>query len=150
MRTRLPMMIFNRWKLAKKFIRKILRNHFRFLSEYGPNGLAVNEQLYSSKLAFFEVSPYEGERTYLSLRFWTEEHAIYYARILFGKHMIFNHKILNFAKLEGMPCFHYTLEHIEHALLKGFMRFNHGWNKEIILQFYATLYITGQMENTSA
>jgi hypothetical protein len=120
-----------------------------FSAEYGPNGPAFNEQLHSSKLAFFGVSPYEGERTSLSPRFWTEEQAIYYARILFGKHRIFNHKMLNFAKLEEMPYFHNTLHHIEHALIKGFMRFNHGWNKEVILQFYATLYITGEIGNTS-
>ena len=42
-----------------------------------------------------------------------------------------------------------TLDHIEHALLKGFMRFNHGWNKEVILQFYAMLYILGEIGNTS-
>jgi len=84
-------------------------------------------------LAFFGFGPYEGERTSLSPRFWTEEQAVYYARILFGKNRIFNYKILNFAELEGMPYFHHAITHIEHALLKGFMRFNHGWNKEVIL-----------------
>jgi hypothetical protein len=48
-----------------------------------------------------------------------------------------------------MPCFLPAIEHIEHALLKPFMRFNHGWNREIILQFYATLYISGDLGNTS-
>jgi hypothetical protein len=131
--------------------RKIPQESFPlFPAEYGPNGPAFNEQLHVSKLAFFGTSPYIGERTSLSPRFWTKEQAVYYARILFGKNRIFNHKILNFAELEEMPRFLHSIEHIEHALLKGFMRFNHGWNREIILQFYATLYISGELGNTSS
>ena len=116
-----------------------------FPAEYGPNGTAFNQELHLSKLDFFETSPYEGERTSLSPRFWTEEQVVYYARILVGKDRIFNHKILNFAKLEEMPCFHHAIEHIEHALLKGFTHFDHGWNNEVILQLYATLYISGEL-----
>ena len=68
--------------------------------------------------------------------FWTEEQAMSYARVLFDKNQIFNHNILNFAELKEVPCFHHAIKHIEHALLKGFMHFNHGWNREI-LPFYA-------------
>jgi hypothetical protein len=57
---------------------------------------------------------------------------------------------LNFTELEGLPCFHHAIEHIEHALLKGFMRFNHGWSKEVILQFCAMLYISGDLGDTSS
>jgi hypothetical protein len=100
------------------------------------------------KLAFFGTSPYEGECTSLSPRFWTKEQAVYYARILFGKNRIFKHKVLDFAELEGLPCFHRTIKQIEQAFLKGFLRFNHGWNHEVILQFYATLYISGDIADS--
>jgi hypothetical protein len=69
-------------EISTKVYRKNPQESFPlFSSEYGPNGPAFNEQLNSSKLAFFSVSPYEGERTSLSSRFWTEEQAIYYAWI---------------------------------------------------------------------
>ena len=55
---------------------------------------------------------------------------------------IFKHKVLDFAKLERLPCFHWTIEQIQQIFLKGFMQFNHGLNREVILQLYATLYIS--------
>ena len=120
-----------------------------FPAGYGPNGHGFNEQLHLSKLVFFGTSPYEGERTSLSPRFWIEEQAMYYARILFGKNRIFNHKVLNFAKLEELPCFHHVIDHFEHAFLKGFLRFNRGWNHEVIHQFYGTVYISGELVDSS-
>ena len=73
-------------EISKEDYRKNPQESFPlFPAEYGPNGPAFNEQLHSSKLAFFGVSPYEGERTSLSLKFWTKEQVVYYARIQFGK-----------------------------------------------------------------
>ena len=97
-----------------------------FPVEDGPNGPAFNEQVHRSKLAFFGTSPYDGETTSMTSRFWTKEQAVYYARILYGKNRIFKHKILDFAELESLPCFHHTIEQIEQVFLKNFLRFNHG------------------------
>ena len=72
---------------------------------------------------------------------------MYYARILFGKNRIFEHKILDFAEIESLPCFHHTIEQIELVFLKSFLHFNHGWNCEVILQLYVTLYISGDLAN---
>ena len=47
-----------------------------FPAEHGPNGPAFNEQLHSSKLAFFGVSPYEGERTSLARGFGLKKQSI--------------------------------------------------------------------------
>ena len=69
----------------EELLRNPLETFPLFPLEDGPNGPAFNEQLHLLKLAFFGVSPYEGERTSLSPGFWTEEQAVYYARILFGK-----------------------------------------------------------------
>ena len=73
---------------------------------------------------------------------------MYYARILYEKNRIFKHKILDFTELESSPCFHQTIEQIELVFLKSFLRFNHGWNREVILQFYATLYISGDLTDS--
>jgi hypothetical protein len=135
--------------MADEELRNPLETFPLFPVEDGPNGLAFNEQLHNSKLAFFWTSPYEGEPTSLSPRFWTKEQTVYYARILFCKNCIFKHKILDFAELERLPCFHQTIEQIEQVFLKGFLHFNHGWNHEVILQFYATLYISGDIADSS-
>jgi hypothetical protein len=45
--------------------------------------------------------------------------------------------------MEEIPCSLEVIERIENSFLKSFMRFRHGWNREVILQFYATLYISG-------
>ena len=81
-----------------------------FPVEDGLNGPAFNEQFHLLKLAFFGTSPYDGERTSLSPRFWTKEQSVYYARILYEKNRIFKHKILDFAELESLPCFHHIIE----------------------------------------
>lgn len=124
-------------------LRNLLETFPLFPAEDGPRGPKFIEQDHRSKLAFFGTIPYEGERIALSFRFRMKEHAIYYARILYYKNRIFKHKVLDFVEIEQIPCFHQTIERIEQAFLKGFPYFNHGWNREIILQFYATLYISG-------
>jgi hypothetical protein len=116
-----------------------------FPVEDGPRGPKFIEAIHKEKLQFFQESPYKRERTSLSSRFWTKEQAIYYARILYCKNRIFPHKYLDFAELEKIPFYHEAIERIENGFLKAFMRFNHGWNREIILQFYATLYISGDV-----
>ena len=74
---------------------------------------------------------------------------MYYTRILYDKNRIFKHKILDFPELESLPCFHHTIEQIELVFLKSLLRLNHGWNHEVILQFYATLYISGGLTHNS-
>jgi hypothetical protein len=91
-------------------LRNPLETYPLFPVEDGPNGPAFNEQFHHSKLAFFGTSPYDGERTSLSPRFCTKEQAVYYARILYFKNRIFKHKILDFAELESLSCFHQTIE----------------------------------------
>ena len=78
------------------------------------------------------------------------EQAIYYCRILCFKDRIFEHNILDFfVELEVLPCFHRIIDQLDQLHLKRFLRFNHGWNREIILQFYATLYVSGNLNDCS-
>src|ERR1043165_8909487 len=58
------------------------------------------------KPAFFGVdrpSPYELPRTSASLRFWTQEQAIYYAQVLMNKEKIIQHSYMD------MPSFYSVL-----------------------------------------
>jgi hypothetical protein len=114
-----------------------------FPNEDGPRGPKFIKAIHKEKLKFFKESPYNGEHTSLLPRFWTKEQAIYYARILYYKNKIFPHKYLDFAKMERIPCYHDVIERIENGFLKLVLRFCHGWNRKVILQFYATLYISG-------
>jgi hypothetical protein len=77
-----------------------------FPIEDGLRGPKFIEAIHMEKLKFFKESPYNGECTSLSPRFWTKEQAIYYARILYLKNIIFAHKYLDFAKMERIPCYH--------------------------------------------
>lgn len=54
-----------------------------FPLEDGPRGPKFITAIHKEKLKFFQESPYKGEHTSLSPRFWTKEQAIYYARILY-------------------------------------------------------------------
>ena len=42
-----------------------------------------------------------------------------------------------------------VVEALEAADLTDFVNFRHDWNEEIIMQFYATLYLQGDMDNLS-
>lgn len=119
-----------------------------FLVEDGPIGPVFNEQFHQLKLAFFGASPYDGERTFLSPRFWTKEQTMYYAHILYCKNCIFKYKILDFSKLENLPCFHQTIDQIKKVPVKSFLHFNHGWNHEVILQFFPT-HVSGYLADWS-
>lgn len=89
-----------------------------------------------------------GEQLHL-LVFWTIEQATYYySWILCFKNRIFEHKYLDIDSMEELPCFNIVLNQIDELHLKRFLKFNHGWNLELILQFYATLYASDdRMDN---
>lgn len=73
---------------------------------------------------------------------------MYYSQMLCFKDRIFEPKILDFAEMEELPCFHRTIDKLDELHLKRFPRFNHGWNREIILQFFATLYVLGNLNGS--
>ena len=45
--------------------------------------------------------------------------------------------------MEDIPCFNNALQDLHHAKLLQFCSECIHWNKELVLQFYATLYVSG-------
>lgn len=44
---------------------------------------------------------------------------------------------------------HSSLDMIEFIGLSSVLNFHHGWNEELIFQFYATLYIAGNLKDST-
>lgn len=47
------------------------------------------------------------------------------------------------AYLHAYPCLNPTIDRLRQLQLDEFMKFSHDWNKELIMQFYATMFIPG-------
>ena len=75
--------------------------------------------------------------------------AIYYSRILYDNKKIFPHKFSDITAMKGIGCFDQLLQDMEDFCLTSVFAFKHPWNREIILQFYATLYIFGDESDSS-
>jgi hypothetical protein len=51
--------------------------------------------------------------------------------------------------MKNIGCFNQLLQDLEYFCLTNVFAFEHPWNREIILQFYATLYISGDESESS-
>jgi hypothetical protein len=51
--------------------------------------------------------------------------------------------------MKSIGCFDQLLQNLEDFCLTNVFTFEHPWNREIILQFYATLYISGDESDSS-
>lgn len=117
-----------------------------FSSKAGAKGPLFNRNAHPK---FFQDSPYDGPRTLESPRFWTKEQAIYYSRVLYESKKIFPHEYLNIPAMWNIGCFNQLLQALDDFCLTKVFEFEHPWNREIILQFYATLYISGDESDSS-
>lgn len=67
----------------------------------------------------------------------------YYITTLYDQDRIFPHEHLSLAAMEGLPCFNEALECLHTVGLLPFCLDEEHWNEELLLQFYATLHMTG-------
>ena len=74
---------------------------------------------------------------------------MYYSQILYDSLKIFPHEFPDFAAMKNISCFNQILQDIEDFGLTHVFAYQHPWNREIILQFYATLYISGDESDSS-
>lgn len=114
-----------------------------FLEGDGAKRPHFDANIHHEKLAFYQKSLYEEEHTSNSARFWTHEQAVYYSRTLLNSNRIFHHEYLDIPLMKNLDCFNQVLQDIEDYQLAKVFTFKHPWNHECILQFYATLYVSG-------
>ena len=67
----------------------------------------------------------------------------YYASVLFKQNKLFPHKHIPHMDMEEIPSFNNALQDLYHAKLLQFCSECIHWNEELVLQFYATLYVSG-------
>src|ERR1041385_1455973 len=58
-------------------------------------------------------------------------------------HKVFPHKHIPHPDMEDIPCFNNALQDLFHAKLLQFCCECFHWNEELVLRFYATLYVSG-------
>src|SRR5215216_7752453 len=74
----------------------------------------------------------------------------YYSSLLFNKDKLFDHEQIPHVDMESLPCFTPVLSVLHDAGLLSFYCDISDWNEELILQFYATLHITGNVEDVNS
>jgi hypothetical protein len=105
------------------------------------------------KQSFFETirpNPYTLPRTSVSLRFWTQEQAIYYAQVLLNKDKLFDHSYLDMPSFYSVVAFQNISQIIDEMQAHRVFALPNGYNPELIKQFFSTLYVSGhhnQMES---
>src|SRR3954471_11651479 len=107
------------------------------------------EDFYGEHVFFTEYNPYDSARI-RKRRFWTASQANFYSSVLYNKDKVFDHAHIPHVDMESFPCFTPVLSVLHDAGLLNFCTDICDWNEELILQFYATLHITGNSEDVNS
>ncbi|KAI5022305.1 hypothetical protein ZWY2020_059035 [Hordeum vulgare] len=100
------------------------------------------ESLFEERMFFIGENPYDKPRI-RHLKFWTRTQLNYYASVLCGRSKIFQHRHIPHVGLEEISCLTPVLNALHEAGLLPMCSDICDWNSELILQFYATLHISG-------
>src|SRR3954469_20844068 len=92
---------------------------------------------------FFGKSPYDLPKTSVSLRFWTQDQAIFYAQVLLNKDKLFKHSYLDIPSFYSALAFQNLTQIIDEFHAHRLFSLKDGYNPELIKQFYSTLYVSG-------
>src|SRR3954462_3440791 len=107
------------------------------------------EDFYGEHVFFTEYNPYDSARI-RKRRFWTANQANFYSSVLYNKDKVFDHAHIPHMDMDTLPCFTPVLSVLHDAGLLNFCTDICDWNEELILQFYATLHITGNSEDVNS
>src|SRR3990170_8285237 len=73
-----------------------------------------------------------------------------YSSLFFNKDKVFDHEHIPHVDMESLPCFTPVLSVLYDARLLNFYADICDWNEELILQFYATLHLTGNVADVNS
>ncbi|KAI4981942.1 hypothetical protein ZWY2020_022434 [Hordeum vulgare] len=104
------------------------------------------ENFFEERMYFIGGNPYDKPQM-RHLKFWTRTQLNYYASVLCGRKKIFQHRHIPHVELEAIPCLEPVLNVLHDAGLLPMCSDISDWNSELILQFYATLHISGNPED---
>ena len=104
------------------------------------------ENFFEERMYFIGENPYDKPQM-RHLKFWTRTQMNYYASVLCGRNKIFQHRHIPHVELEAIPCLEPVLSVLHDAGLLPMCSDISDWNSELILQFYATLHISGNPED---
>ncbi|KAI4987155.1 hypothetical protein ZWY2020_019955 [Hordeum vulgare] len=104
------------------------------------------ENFFEERMYFIGENPYDNPQI-RHLKFWTRTQLNYYASVLCGINKIFQHRHIPHVELEAIPCLAPVLNVLHEAGLLPMCSDISDWISEIILQFYATLHISGDPED---
>ena len=107
------------------------------------------DDFFGEHVFFTDYNPYDSTRLRRK-RFWTASQANFYSSLLFNKDKVFDHKHIPLVDMESLPCFTPVLSVLHDVGLLNFCTDICDWNEELILQFYATLHITGNVEDVNS
>ncbi|KAI5008157.1 hypothetical protein ZWY2020_009205 [Hordeum vulgare] len=104
------------------------------------------EDFYEERMYFIGENPYDKPQM-RHLKFWTRTQMNYYSSVLCGCNKIFEHMHIPHVELEAIPCLEPVLSVLHDAGLLTMCSDISDWNSELILQFYATLHISGNADD---
>ena len=107
------------------------------------------EDFFNEHIFFTDYNPYDSARLRRK-RFWIVSQMNFYSSLLFDKDKIFDHEQLPHVDMESLPCFTPVLSVLHDVGLLNFCTDIRDWNEELILQFYATLHITGNVGDVNS
>src|SRR4051812_38367018 len=107
------------------------------------------DDFFGEHVFFIDYNPYDSARI-RKKRCWTASQANFYSSVLFNKDKVFDHAHIPHVDMESLPCFEPVHSVLHDAGLLNFCTDICDWNEELILQFYATLHITGNSEDVNS
>ncbi|KAI4984013.1 hypothetical protein ZWY2020_040866 [Hordeum vulgare] len=104
------------------------------------------ENFFEERMYFIGENPYDKPQM-RHLKFWTRTQMNYYASVLCGRNKVFQYRHIPHDELEEIPCMEPVLRVLHDAGLLPMCSDISDWNSELILQFYATLHISGNADD---
>ena len=104
------------------------------------------ENFFEERMYFIGENPYDKPQM-RHLKFWTRTQMNYYASVLCGRNKILQHRHIPHVELEAIPCLEPVLSVLHDAGLLPMCSDISDWYSDLILQFYATLHISGNPED---